>query len=70
MGKMVTAGLGRCAANSHGGELLLSWEQVNALATTYGESFYVFDEARFRGNFTRLGAAFTTLSRHANCVLL
>ncbi len=61
MGKMVTGGLDRCASGSLGAERQLSWELVSALARTHGESFYVFDEARFRKNFTRLGAAFTTL---------
>jgi len=40
-------------------ERRLSWEQVSALAETYGDSFYVFDEARFRENFARLKTAFT-----------
>ncbi len=60
MGKMVTDGLDRCASGSLGAERQLSWKLVNALARIHGESFYVFDEARFRKNFTRLGAAFST----------
>ena len=49
-----------CASDFAGDNEPLSWNQINSWATTYGDSFYVFKEATFRNNFTRLSSAFTT----------
>lgn len=44
--------------------MMMTWPQVDALAQTHGNSFFVLDDAKFRANFTRLIAAFDTHYPH------
>jgi len=37
----------------------LTWEEIVVCSKSYGDSFYLFDEDAFRGNFNRLQTAFS-----------
>ncbi len=62
-GNRATSSVARREPASFGADKQLSWKQVSAWAKAYGDSFYVFDDSRFRQNFARLKAAFTTRYR-------
>jgi diaminopimelate decarboxylase len=59
----VAAGVSRHSLLAADPEEQLSWEQVRACTATYGDSFYLFDDGKFRDNFARLRAAFTARYR-------
>src|SRR4051794_96999 len=59
----VAAGVSRHSLLAADPEEQLSWEQVREYTATYGDSFYLFDDRKFRDNFARLCAAFTARYR-------
>ena len=62
-GRKASGGVTRCAPRSANAQEQLSCKQVTAWCKTHGDSFYVFDDSKFRENFARLTAAFTAQYR-------